>query len=361
LALFGRLLKIAADPEQPRILVIRRRYLGDVVLLGSFLRNLRLRWPRARIRVAVDAAYAGALALNPDVDSPLVLPWHWAQWPKFLRELRRGGWTHAFNFDNTERTALVSRLTGAPFRLGLHHGGYPLKLRRAYTCAVNDPNEQHESHPITEYYLRALPAAGVPVVSREVRLVPREADLEEMRRWVGAAGPVLLVHPGSRSPMRIWPAERFAAVCDRAQDELGAQVVIIGGPGDRALVEAVRAKAHSHLLTLPKPPSLTEFAALARLASSVLCHDSGPMHVAAAVGTPVVALYGSQSSVLFRPAGEGHLLLQPPLPCGAACVSPAECRPPDSYHTRCVCRLSGDEVFLAVRTQLARAAARSSD
>jgi ADP-heptose:LPS heptosyltransferase len=137
--------------------------------------------------------------------------------------------------------------------------------------------------------------------------------------------------------------------------------VLAGGPGDRALIEAVREKAHSHLFTLPKTPSLAQFAALARLSSTVLCHDSGPMHVAAAVGTPVIALYGSQSSVLFRPAGEGHILLQPSLPCGAACVSPAECRPPDSYHTRCVRRLTSEEVFLAVRTQLARTDARSSD
>ncbi len=344
-------------PEHPRILVIRRRYLGDVVLLGSFLRNLRLHWPGAHIGVAVDAAYADALALNPDVNASLALPLHVAQWPAFVRRLRRPRWTHVFNFDNTERTALIARLTGAPFRLGLHHGGFPVKLRGFYTVVVNDPNEQHESNPITEYYLRALPAAGVPVVSREVRLVPRETDLAHLRRIVGAAGPVLLVHPGSRSPARIWPADRFAAVCDRVQDELGAQVVIVGGPGDAALIADIRGRARIHILTLPQAPSLPRFAALAQLAAVVLCHDSGPMHVAAAVGTRVVALYGSQNSVLFRPAGGGHLLLQPSQPC-TACVAPAQCVPGDSYRTLCVRRLTVDEVFAAVRAQLASVASR---
>ena len=61
-----------------------------------------------------------------------------------------------------------------------------------------------------------------------------------MRRLVGAAGPVLLVHPGSRSSFRIWPPDRFAAVCDRVQDEIGAQVVLVGGPGDRETVEEIR-------------------------------------------------------------------------------------------------------------------------
>lgn len=346
---------------EPRILVFRRRYLGDIVLLGSFLRNLRLHWPGARIGVAADSSYAGVLSLNPDVDQVLTFPEGGVEWARFVAELRRAAWTHVFNLDNTERTALLTRLTGAPFRLVLHHGGFPVKLRACYTCVVNDPNEQHESHPITEYYLRALAAAGVPVASREVRLVPRESDLAALRTRVGAAGPVLTVHPGSRSPARVWPADRFAAVCDRAQDELGAQVVLVGGPGDGGLLASIRQAAQSHLLGLAKPPSLPEFAALARLSSAVLCHDSGPMHVAAAIGTPVIALYGSQNSVLFRPAGEGHVLLQPPLPCGNACVAPGECHPLDSYRTFCVRRLGVDEVFEAVRGQLARAAARNLD
>jgi heptosyltransferase-3 len=157
----------------PRILVIRRRYLGDVVLLGSFLRNLRLHWPDASISVLVESAYAGVLALNADVNAVPTLPWHWAQWPGFLRALRRARYTHVFNFDNTEGTALLARVTGAPFRLALHHGGYPVRLRGAYTHVVNDPNERHESRPITEYYLCALAAAGVPVATRDVRLEPR--------------------------------------------------------------------------------------------------------------------------------------------------------------------------------------------
>ena len=71
------------------------------------------------------------------------------------------------------------------------------------------------------------------------------------------------------------------------------------------------------------------------------------MHIAAAVGTPVVALYGSQNAVLFQPAGQGHLLLQAALPC-TECVAPAHCVPQDSYRNFCVRRLSVDEVFAAV-------------
>jgi len=344
-------------PENPRILVIRRRYLGDVVLLGSFLRNLRLQWPGAELRVAVDAAYAGVLALNPDVNGALILPESLGEWPGFLGRLRGGRFTHAFNFDNTERTALIARLSGARFRLGLHHGGFRLKFRGLYTHTLNDPNEEHESRPITEYYLRALEPIGAPARSREVRLEPRAEDVAELRRFVGAGGfPVLLVHPGSRSPWRLWPAERFAAVCDLAQEKLGVQVVLAGGPAEVSVIASIRAQSKSHLFAFTEPMSVLRFAALARLARVMLCHDSGPMHLAAAVGTPVVALYGSQSTVLFRPPGEGHTLLQAPLPC-TECVAPDKCVPKDSYHSLCVRRLSVDQVFSALRDSLARTAA----
>ena len=80
------------------------------------------------------------------------------------------------------------------------------------------------------------------------------------------------------------------------------------------------------------------------------------MHVAAAVGTRVVALYGSQNAVLFRPPGEGHTLLQPPLPC-RDCVAPDRCVPLDSYRNYCVRRITADEVFSAVRAQFEGAGA----
>jgi len=345
-------------PHGQNILVIRRRYLGDLVLLGSFLRNMRLHWPSARINVLAEPAYSGVLALNPDVDSVISLPLDASDWPRFVIDLRRARMTHVFNFDNTEKTALISRLSGAPFRLALHHGAYRVKLRGLYTHVVNHPDREHESQPITEYYMRGLPAAGIPVTTREVRLVPRKSDLEDLGRFIGGKGPVLLVHPGSRSSWRIWPADRYATVCDRIQDELGVQVVLVGGPRERALLAEIRRLARTHLLASEETPTLPRFAALARLSTALLCHDSGPMHIAAAVGTPVVALYGSQNPVLFGPVGTGHILLTPTLPC-AACVAPGRCTPGDSYHNYCVRQHAIDDVFAAVRTQLARAAART--
>lgn len=344
------------SPARPNILVIRRRYLGDIVLLGSVLRNLRLHWPAAQISVLVEATYADVLALNPEVDCTLVLPRRLREWPGFLRRVRSTRFTHILDFDNTEKTAAVARLSGAPFRLALHHGDSRVKLRGAYTHTVNDPAEEHETRSISEYYLRALSSAGVPIATREIRLVPKEADLAAMRRLVGATGRVLLVHPGSRSPWRVWPADRFAALCDHAQDALGAQVVLVGGPADATVLTEIRRHARTHLLSPPGALPLPQFAALAHLSAALLCHDSGPMHVAAAVGTPVIALYGSQNAELFRPIGTGHTLLRPPLPC-INCVAPGKCVPGDSYHNFCVRNVALERVSDAVRHVLARAGA----
>jgi len=339
----------------PQVLIIRRRYLGDVVLLGSLLRNLKLHWPEARIVVAAEPAYAGILGLNPDVDAVIAPPQGSFAWLAFVRQLRRARFTHVFDLDNTERTALAARLSGAPFRVALHHGNHPLRLAALYTHRVHDPGDEHETRPITEYYLRALAPAGVPLVTREIRLVPGEADVAAWRRFVGATGRTLLVHPGSRSPARIWPAENFAAACDRIQDELGVQVVLVGGPAEAALVAQIRGLARTHLLAPTEPLSQPQFAALARACTVLLCHDSGPMHVAAAVGTRVVALYGSQNPLLFPPAGPGHRLLIPAMPC-TACVAPNRCVPGDSYRTYCVRRHTVDDVVAAVRTSLDRPA-----
>ncbi len=339
--------------QTPRILVIRRRYLGDVVLLGPLFRSLRLHWPEAFIAALVEPAHSGILALNPDVDAVLAPPGGALDWPGFLARIRSAAFNHVLDIDNTEKTALISRWSRAATRVGLHHGSHPLRLRSLYTNVAYDPAERHEARPMSDYYLLALEPAGVPVATREVRLSPLEEDVSYWRRFVGAQGRTLLVHPGSRSPMRLWPADRFAAVCDRVQDELGAQVVLVGGPGERGLLAEIRGLMKTHVLSPDDAPTLPRLAALARASTALLCHDSGPMHVAAAVGTPVIALYGSQNPVLFRPPGQGHELLVPPMPC-TACVSPKECVPADSYRNLCVRRHSVEEVFSAVRDTLAR-------
>ena len=338
----------------PRILVIRRRYLGDIVLLGSVLRNLRLRWPAAWITVLTEASYAGVVPLNPDANAALKFPRKLTQWPRFLRTLRGIGFTHGLDFDNTDKTALVTRLSGASTRATFDRELIPFRYRWVYTHTAKVTNAFYDSHHITETYLALPSAINVPVVSRDVRLVPPADDVARAQKLISRDGNKVLIHPGTRSPCRVWPVERFADVCDRLQDKLGAQVFLIAGANEQELVERIRAHARSHLVVLAAPARVGGLAALIAQFDVMLCHDSGPMHIAAAVGTPVVALFGSQNATIWRPLGEPHTVLQTSLPCqciGAA--APTPCVREDSYRSYCVRKLGVDEVFAAVTRTLA--------
>ncbi|HEX2853809.1 MAG TPA: glycosyltransferase family 9 protein [Opitutaceae bacterium] len=342
--------------DAPRILVIRRRYLGDIVLLSPFFQSLRQHWPAAELTLLAEASYAAVATLIPEIDRTLILPRRARElggWLTLVRALRAGRFTHVFDLDNREKTAALTRITGARERIALLHEAPP-RLPFCYTRIVLDPPVDHERRSISEYYLQALAGAAVPVATKAVRLVPREADRASVAKHLGDSFPRLLVHPGSRSAFRVWPAESFAAICDRAQNELGAKVLLIGGPADQPLLAAIAAAARTKPDSLTTPLSVGEFAALAAGCDLMLCHDSGPMHVAAGVGTRVVALFGSQNTTVWRPAGENHVVLQAPLPC-ADCVAPAVCVPGDSYRNYCVRRLTVETVWTAVRAQLTSA------
>ncbi|MEY2879311.1 MAG: hypothetical protein RLZZ15_1691 [Verrucomicrobiota bacterium] len=351
----------------PHVLLVRRRYLGDIVLLGSVLRNLRLHWPSARITVLTEPAYAAILALNPDVTTALTFPRTLGAWPSFLRTLRRARLTHVLDFDNTEKTALLTRFTGAAARVAFDRELIPFRYSRCYTHTAQVANAFYDAHHITDTYLELLRPLGVPIANREVRLVPHPTDLATIAPLLGGLSAKskiqnrksrILLHPGSRSAFRVWPAERFAAVCDRVQDELDAQVFLVAGPAEQKLVQQIRAAAQTHLVALDRAFSVGEFAALAAQFDAFLCHDSGPMHIAAAVGTPVVALFGSQNATIWRPLGPRHTVLQTALPCACfpADATPGPCVKGDSYRSYCVRQLDVDQVFRALKTTLRRPA-----
>ncbi len=338
---------------RPNILVIRRRYLGDLVLLGSVFRNLKLHWPAARLTVLVEPAYAGVLPLQPDVDATLTFPHGAWGWPGFARALRAGRFTHVLDFDNTDRTALATRLTGAGVRATFDRELIPFKYRRVYTHTAKVANRDYDRQHVTETYLRLPAALGVPVASRDIRLKPREEDLVFARDLLQSKiqnpkSKMLLIHPGSRSQFRLWPPDRFGRVCDRIYSELKARVVLLAGPGEEDLVSQILQQARSEPDAIRAALPIPQLAALMNLFPVMLCHDSGPMHLAAGVGVRVVGLYGSQNAAIWRPLGGQHTVLQTALPCSCLLDTPQPCVKTDSYRSYCVRKLEVDEVFAAV-------------
>lgn len=349
-----------SDPA-PNVLLIRRRYLGDLVLLGNALRNLRLHWPGARLTVLAEGAYAGVLAMNPDADAALPFPNRLADWWKLWWRLRSERFTHVLDFDNRDKTACITLASGAESRYGLRHGR-AVHLPWCYTGHEAVPREFLDDHHINDLCARLLVRAGVPIATRDVTLRPLAADVEFVRRLPEIAGlpadrPRVLLHPGSRSEFRVWPAEHFAAVCDRIQGDGLASATIVAGPAEAHLVEAIRERMTGPVACVRQALSVPQLAALCAEFDVLLCHDSGPMHVAAAVGTRVVALFGSQSRTIFGPVGRGHVTLSPPLPC-ERCVAPGVCKRDDAYFNYCVRNITPGRVLEALRGILAEVAPR---
>lgn len=337
-----------------RILVIRRRYLGDIVLLGTTIANLHRHWPEASISLLVDRAYQDVPRLIPHVSGTIAMPAKATEWPGFLLRIRRQRFTHVFDFDNTERTVAAVVATGAPFRTRYDREDRKTRFPSAYTCFARLSRDACESRPAIDTYHLLLQSAGIPTPLNELQLNTGEAARAQALRLISGPSRKVLIHPGTRSRFRLWPTERFAALIDRIQDELDAQVFLVGGPTDLATVRTIREQAKTHVIVLQQTFSVEEFAALVAQCHLFVCHDSGPMHIAAAVGTRVVALFGSQNAAIWRPHGPGHIALQTDLPCTCfpAGQLPSTCVPHDAYRSYCVRKLSVEQVFDAVKSQL---------
>ncbi|MFT3780471.1 MAG: glycosyltransferase family 9 protein [Nibricoccus sp.] len=301
-----------------------------------------------------DAGFAPILSLNPDVEQTLHIPGNLRDWMRTILLMRKGHFTHVFDLDNRTRTALVTRMSGAKQRIALHHGPH-VQMPHAYTTHEIVEADYLENRHITDFYGRVLRQAPVPYISSAPKLVPREEDsksIQTIPALANSAAPTVLIHPGSRSPHRIWPVERFAAVITRLS-ACGVSPILVAGPGEQELVQQIQSRLESPVLTIDQRLTIPQLAALFASGDLLLCHDSGPMHLAAAVGTRVVALFSSQNVATWRPLGEGHITLQAPMPC-SPCLSPGFCKPNDSYFTHCVRYLTVDQVFNAVLQQLDR-------
>ncbi len=158
-----------------------------------------------------------------------------------------------------------------------------------------------------------------------------------------------LVHPGSRSPWRVWPAANFARVIDALQFR-GHQIALLAGLKEQNIVDEILSHLSHPVPRFPKGLTIPQFAAVLASADLLLCHDSGPMHLAASVGTRVVALFGSQFANPWKPVGENNIIIQPPLPC-CNCVTPESCVPTDSYQNHCVRNITSDQVLAAFDSQ----------
>ncbi len=352
-------------PISSRILVIRRRYLGDLVLVGPVLSNLRLHFPDAHLALLVDEKYGDVQANNPHLDEILCIPQRQQgetylsyifRWVKLLQKLRKQ-FDAVYDITQNNRIANMVRWIGARHRVSYRTEGSSHSRDQRYDVLAVWPQQGHFSCHSVDLCLRLLEADGIPIATRETKLYVPTPDAIEARKYLQSAlsdayneqpeSTFVLVHPGARLSARRWSMENFAAVCDAIHRQSQAKVILLAGPGEQTLIQEVQAAMHTKAHVLEAPSSVPKLAALLQEADLFVCNDSGPMHVAAAVGTPVVALFGAQSTTLWHPVGDRNTVLQPSLPC-VNCLFPGVCQPPNDYKMKCIQRISAEEVIAAV-------------
>lgn len=287
-----------------KILILQLRRLGDVLMTTPMIRAIRDALPGATVHVCVEPSSAPAIRNNPHVDAVVV-----ARPGSFLRllaDLRRARYGIAVDTLGTPSSARLTFLSSASMRIGL------ARRWRApfYTHAVQPATEPRYS---AVEKLALLEPLGIRSTDCRIELFPSDEERREADHvWssLGLPGdrPVVAFSPVSRRERKVWPADRFAEICDRWAERAGLRYLPLFGPGEEPMIEQViRRLRHRNAAVYPCPP--VSFGALGPLLGRCSCYfgnDNGIRHVAIAAGIPTAAVFGPPNPVSWTPPGSTH-------------------------------------------------------
>ncbi len=285
----------SASSDGP-LLVVGVNWIGDAIMSMPALQAWRRAHPATRLVLLTKSALAPLWAMHRAPDETLVYDNPWPAMRAAAREIARRSCARAVVLPNSFRSALPPFLARVPARVGRRGHGRRLLLTRAF----GDPPPGHQA--LEAYDLLELPrppdGPEHPVID-----VPPAARSEAARKASRLPRPLLGVMPGAaRGPAKRWPTLYFARVAARWAAETRGGVLAMGGPGDRAAGDAVLDGIEDGL-NLAGQTTLAEWAALLAECDAVVCNDSGGMHLAAALGRPVVAVFGATDPAVTGPLG----------------------------------------------------------
>ncbi len=314
--------------EPQRILIIKPSALGDVVQASAILPALRARFPAAELHWVVKRELEPLLAGRPELTSTVPFDRHgtWRDWWRLLRHLRRLRADLTLDLQGLARTAAMTLASRAQVRIGLQTAREGARFTYSHVVPDSGWNvPAHERYRAAARFLGAEPPidAGAPAGGHDVQATDW---LESQLR--GLPRPLVVVHPGARWETKRWPAARFAVVAAKAARQFGAAIGLVGSADD------VAAGAEIELLLRELAPhavvrnwidrtDLRQLRAVLCAADVLLCNDSGPMHLAASSGTPVVAVFTCTSPRISGPPGVQHRFVSADVPCAGG------------YHKRC--------------------------
>jgi lipopolysaccharide heptosyltransferase II len=354
-----------------KILLVRPRLIGDVLLTTPLLGALRRRFPDAEIAYVLEALAAPVLEAHPHVSTLITLHHRrgWRRWREdalTARRLRSEGFAVAVDLHGGARSALLTWASRAPVRVGYDGAGRGWM----YTHVVRRPRGYQPRHSVLNQWdlLRPIdPAFGAdptPDLHRVAVAPPadprkRAADLTA-GLGIATGSQVVLMHVAAGNRFRQWSSVSFAAVATSlAAADRNRWIVLLGGPGDRSLVDEVRQLAQAQAgdegrrIVAAVGWSLGDVRATLEHAALFIGGDSGPMHMAATTDVPIVAIFGPTLPATWAPWRPGHLPLaivdSGPLPCRPC--DQRVCAPGDH---RCLTAIPADHVIEAALRLLAR-------
>jgi heptosyltransferase-1 len=333
---------VSFDPRN--ILVIDFGQLGDVVISLPALRAIREKFPQARITVAVGQPAAPIVELSGYADATMAVdrvglrdgpkPLSILRIARFVKEVRRAKFDFIIDLHSLSETNLLGFLSGASQRLYARRPGRSLDYLSNFRPQPPVEDNSASKHAV-DRYLDVLIPLGIKDAPRIPRLRTLPADdaaIEQMLRKEKAHQETMLVglFPGAGHPGRRWPLERFNELADMLVRNDGVRVIVFAGPEERALVKEMRALFPRSTIFFDRLTIPQLAAALVRL-SAFVSNDTGPVHIAMAVGTSVVALLDRPTPNSFVPLEERHRVV----------------------YSRTIKELTTDEVYAATRALLA--------
>ena len=337
-----------------KILILKPSSLGDVIQALPVLRLLKLHWPESEIHWWIDSGLAPLLQGDRDLTGLVRFERHrWvtpANWPEVARSVR---WMRRRNFDLVIdlqclfRSGMFAWLANGKFLVGLDEaregarGFYDLAVRRA----------SFHTHA-ADWYLAVLTALRVPV-DRKFDWLPERLTIsaEVKRKWSTDAARWIVIQPGARWLNKRWPVENYTAlVRELAVARPDHRFAIMGSAADQPAGAAITQANPGRCLDLTGKVSLQEMVEWIRLSDLMISNDTGPMHVAAALGKPVVAIFGPTEPRRTGPYGQLQNVIRIDLPCAPCLKSRCHYYKP----MECLRGINADMVFQKALGQLSR-------
>lgn len=304
------------------ILIIKLRYIGDVLLATPTIRAIKAARPDVQITMMVNRGTEDVLSGNQDLDEIIVLDkGSLAAQSRLIAGLRSRQFNTVIDLTDGDRSAFLSWVSGAPVRIGFNdehrwRGKY-------YTQVVQPvPGVQHR----IDRDLAALKPLNIQASSKDpqLQLTPEEmssADQLLDQLAVQRSQPIVILQPGARYWFKAWPPERFAELADQLTTQYGSQVLIGGSNQDIDVAQQIFQTAKSKPIIMAGRTTIKQFAAIAKKSALFVGSDSGAMHIASAVGTPVVALFGPSNPCEWGPRGGPVEVLYKEIDC-RSCFHP---------------------------------------